>query len=67
MGDVSGEVVKDWLKARGIITAALNEWFPQLTQDDAERYADAIQARLAGERLIVVDADSMKGVPSLAA
>ncbi len=37
----------DWHAANAIIEAALREWFPSLSPDQANRYAVAIQARLA--------------------
>jgi hypothetical protein len=51
------ESVRDWYYANDIIGKALREWFPTISEEQAEAYAVAIQARLAQEHLQVVNSD----------
>ncbi len=59
--------LNDWHTANAIIEAALMEWFPSLSPDQANRYAVAIQARLASAEppLCVCDVNwAYEGKPS---
>lgn len=56
-GKMSNESVRDWLAAREVIAGAIREWFPYVAPEKMWAYADAIQARLAHEQLLIAYSD----------
>ena len=54
----------DWLNAKKIIATALLEWRMVTNSEDADRFAAAIQARLAKDNLLVAQATAVNWSPS---
>lgn len=47
------EIYLDWKAANQVIVLALRQWFAGLSAEQAQKYAVAIQARLAKKKLLI--------------